>query len=214
MKITIVLEPTSWQAEYVDGLVRRLSAEHDVSVVSRYEDLEPGDIAFFLGCTRVATPDILARSRHNIVVHQSALPKGRGWSPLAWQVLDGSDEIPVTLFEAVEGLDEGPVYLRDTIRFEGHELVDELRAAQAASAADLCERFVAAYPDVTPEPQSGEPTYYRRRTPDDVRLDPDVPLAQQFDLLRICDNERYPAFFELRGHVYELRVAKRPGKPG
>lgn len=53
--------------------------------------------------------------------------------------------------------------------------------------------------------------YYRRRTPEDSRLDPELPIAQQFDLLRICDPDRYPAFFELHGHRYRLRLEKIDG---
>jgi methionyl-tRNA formyltransferase len=35
-----------------------------------------------------------------------------------------------------------------------------------------------------------------------------MPLAEQFDLQRICDPERYPAFFELHGHRYKLTLDK------
>jgi len=208
MRITIVVEPTSWQVDHAGDLLVRLGEKHDVVLVSSYEEIEPSELTFLFGCTRIAGVDVLARSAHTLVVHQSDLPRGRGWSPLAWQILEGRSEIPVCLFEAVEGLDEGPVYFRDVITFEGHELVDELRKAQAASAADLCARFVEAYPNVTPEPQVGIPTYYPRRTPESARLDVDASLAEQFDLLRISDNERYPAFFDLRGHRYELRITK------
>jgi methionyl-tRNA formyltransferase len=62
--------------------------------------------------------------------------------------------------------------------------------------------------DTTPSglPQAGEPTWYARRRAADSRLDPDRTLAQQFDLLRVVDNDRYPAFFDLRGHRYRLRI--------
>ena len=34
---------------------------------------------------------------------------------------------PVALFEAAEAVDSGPIYLRDRMEFDGHELVDGLR---------------------------------------------------------------------------------------
>jgi methionyl-tRNA formyltransferase len=43
--------------------------------------------------------------KSNIVVHPSKVPLGKGWSPLAWKVLEGLDYIPVSLFEAVEAVD-------------------------------------------------------------------------------------------------------------
>ena len=211
MKLTIVTDAEGWFVPYAKQLAELLVAEgHEAAVASSYDEIPPGgDASFFLSCTRIAHPETLARSRHNLVVHQSDLPRGRGWSPLAWQVLEGRNEIPVCLFEAEEGLDEGDVYYRAVIRLEGHELVDELRRAQAASAIELCLRFAREYPDVAATPQEGEPTYYARRTPADGRLDPSASLAEQFDLIRISDNERYPVYFELRGHTYELRVVER-----
>jgi methionyl-tRNA formyltransferase len=178
-------------------------------MVRGYEEIPSGtDISFFLGCTRVALPEHLALSKHNIVVHQSALPRGRGWSPLAWQVLEGKNEIPVTVIEAAPRVDGGVVYFRDVIRLEGHELCDELRAHQGRNAIAMCLRVIDAFPDLHGERQTGEPTYYPRRTKEDSRLDPSRTIASQFELLRIVDNDQYPAFFETRGYRYSVQITK------
>jgi methionyl-tRNA formyltransferase len=58
------------------------------------------------------------------------------------------------------------------------------------------------------EPQAGLPTYYKRRTPEDSELDPDKPLRDQFNLLRVADNDQYPAFFRHLGHKYVLKIEK------
>ena len=57
-------------------------------------------------------------------------------------------------------------------------------------------------------PQTGDESFYPRRKPDDSRLDPSRTLADQFHLLRVVDNERYPAFFESCGSLYTLRIRK------
>ena len=69
--------------------------------------------------------DQLALHRYNLVVHESALPQGQGWSPMTWQILEGASSIPITLFEAVADLDAGPIHLQQQITLQGHELVDE-----------------------------------------------------------------------------------------
>jgi methionyl-tRNA formyltransferase len=56
--------------------------------------------------------------------------------------------------------------------------------------------------------QSGDESFYRRRKPEGSRMDPNRTLAEQFELLRVVDNERYPAFFEWRGSMYDLRIRK------
>jgi methionyl-tRNA formyltransferase len=66
---------------------------------------------------------------------------------------------------------------------------------------------VARFEEIKPMPQAAEgATYYRKRALADSRIDPQRSIAEQFDLLRICDPERYPAFFELHGHRYRIRV--------
>lgn len=129
---------------------------------------------------------------------------------MTWQVLEGCAEIPVTLFEAANAVDSGAVYLQDRIRLDGTELVDELRAKQAASTLSLCRAFVDDYPLVLQKAraQHGEESFYQRRKPQDSRLDPDKTIAEQFDLLRVVDNERYPAFFDRNGCRYLIKIEK------
>ncbi len=61
---------------------------------------------------------------------------------------------------------------------------------------------------VVPVKQIGEPTYYRKRSPSDSELSWDKTLGEQFNLLRVCDPERYPAFFRADGHRYSVTIRK------
>lgn len=195
---------------YAEQLRDSLAARrHAVVMCTHAQDIPRGDIACFLSCERIVAQEILDRNRHNLVVHESALPHGRGWSPLTWQILEGKYEIPITLFEAVSDCDAGPIYFQDVLQCSGHELVDELRAMQGTKTIELIARFVDAFPNVQSTPQVGAPTTYPRRSPKDSILDPEKTIAEQFHALRVADNDRYPAFFELHGHQYDLRIAKR-----
>lgn len=73
---------------------------------------------------------IRSRFGHTLVVHDIDLPHGKGWSPLAWQVLNGQTRIPVTLFEFDELVDNGIIYAQSHLEFQGRQLVEEIRAAQ------------------------------------------------------------------------------------
>ena len=152
----------------------------------------------------------MSHFRHNLVVHESALPVGKGWSPLTWKLLEGKNKIPVTLIEADDQVDSGDIYLQQEIYFEGHELVHELRQKQARATIELCRRFVKEYPVILEQrrKQTGQETFYPRRWPKDSRLDPDKNLREQFNLLRVVDNDRYPAFFELNDQKYLIKILK------
>ena len=128
---------------------------------------------------------------------------------MAWQILEGKKEIPVSLFEAVERVDAGDVYYRDTVVFEGHELIDELRAKEGAAINTLALRFVDECPNIVGKPQEGEETFYLRRRPKDSEIDTTKSVAEVFNQLRVADNERYPAFFKHKGHVYVVKISKK-----
>jgi methionyl-tRNA formyltransferase len=186
-----------------------------VRLLRNNEDIEEGTaVAFYLGCVRISPPAVLARARRNLVVHASDLPKGRGFSPLTWQIIAGTNRIPVCLLDALETVDAGPVVYREWIDYRGDELIKELRRPLGKMHMHLPMRFLAAPMPPVGDPQQGEPSFHPRRRPIDSRLDPEMPLSAQFDLLRTVDNDKYPAWFELRGARYVLKIEKMPGNGG
>jgi len=210
-RISVCSDATSWINVYMPELLLEWSADsHEVRWAHDAEVLPEGDMCFYLSYGKIVNASLLARNKNNLVVHESDLPKGRGWSPLTWQVLEGADSIPVTLFEAAEEVDSGPIYLQETIDLHGNELVEELRDLQAASTIHLCRGFVEDYPYALNKArmQNGDPTYYCRRYPADSQLNPDQTIREQFNLFRVADNLRYPVWFDLDGSKYRLKIDK------
>jgi len=210
MKITILVDTAdSWIHPWAKALKDQfVEIGHFVSYVASANDIENGDIAFMLGCTKLVPADVLDKNKFNMVVHPSDLPKGKGFSPVAWQVLAGKKEIPIVMFDATPEVDGGDVYLRAVIRLNGAELNDEIKHKQGINTFMMCMKFIEQHKDLVPEAQSGDESIYKRRTKYDSRLDPDKTISEQFDLLRIVDNDRYPAFFYLNGERYTLHLFK------
>ena len=211
LKVDIITTAKSWLMDGINVLHQDLEAlGHSVEVVTKPEELGEGDILLILSYWGLLSDEALSKHVHNLVVHESALPRGKGWSPLTWQILEGKSEIPITLFEAVKRVDAGDVYLQAQVRLKGHELIDGIRSLQAQATFDLCQEFVEQYPQIvaSKQVQSGEETFYSRRGPKDSRLDPEQSLSDQFNLLRVVDNECYPAFFEHNNHRYVVKIEK------
>lgn len=195
----VFAELKRWCARHADA--------HDVALSDTLDDLAGGDLLFLISCSRIVTPALRARYRHSLVVHASDLPEGRGWSPLIWQILEGRHDIAVTLLEAQDPVDSGAVWAKRWLHFEGYELCDEINAALFAAELELMDYALAHCEHIAPQAQDEtRASWYRRRTPEDSRLDPQRPLAEQFDLLRVADPDRYPPFFELRGQRYEISI--------
>lgn len=163
-------------------------------------------VVFMLSYFKIVNKSFLHKHRHNLVVHESNLPKGKGWAPLFWQILKKINKVPIVLFEAKKEADSGLIYLKDYIFLNGCELRDEIRKKQAKKTIKLCSRFLSEYKTLRPKRQIGKSTFYRRRTLDDNRLNLDKTLREQFNLLRISNNKDFPAFFYYKGHKYILHI--------
>lgn len=168
------------------------------------------DLVFVLGYTKVLRSDFLEANKLTLVVHESNLPRGKGFSPVQWQVLEGKNEIPVSLIEATPEVDAGDILEKCVMRLDGGELLPDIRCRQAEATLQLMERFLSKYPRISRTPQNGKASVYRRRTRQDDRLDVNRSLADQFNALRIVDNEKYPAYFAINGHTYTLKIYRTP----
>ncbi|NDG72320.1 MAG: methionyl-tRNA formyltransferase [Proteobacteria bacterium] len=186
MKICIVVDnPRSWFVPFAEELKKNLSRFGSVDLLSDSNQIsQSNDVAFLLSCEKKVIPEILRRSRSNIVVHASELPKGKGMSPLTWQILEGKNRIPITLFEAVEAIDAGPVYIIGYVDFIGNELLHEMQNSVGVKIMEMCETFLNDWPQILSNgiAQNGEPSFYKKRTPGDSRLDPQKSLSEQFNL--------------------------------
>lgn len=178
--------------------------DNDLSIISEIENIRPCEYLFLISCTTLLSPEKTKDIGLVCVIHESDLPKGRGWSPLAWQILEGKTEIVVSAIVCAEKVDTGDILAQRILKLDGSELSDEINKKAFLVKASLVL-------DVINHPvnkaQMGEPTYYKKRTPQDSELDPDKSIRSQFNLLRICE-DRFPAFFHLNEHTYEVRLRK------
>ena len=183
--------------------VERNAARHQCRLTADRTRLDGGDILFLMSVGEIIKRDVREHYRATIVIHPSDLPRGRGWSPQVWAIAAGATEIVVTAIEAVDQVDAGPIWAQVRFPVARHELVDEIHATLFAAEVALMDEVLARLDSAQPQPQATEgASYHRKRTPEDSRIDPERSIAAQFDLLRICDPDRYPAFFDLHGHRY------------
>ena len=166
------------------------------------------DLVFVLGYEKILKGEILSSNKLLLVIHESDLPNGRGFAPVQWQILEGKSEITVCLLEITKEVDAGNIFERMVLSLNGSELYEEIRKKQALVTFELIARFLKKYPNPSFEKQEGNPTFYRRRDPSDSQLNLDKTIRDQFNLLRICNNKDWPAFFELDGVRYEIKIDK------
>lgn len=205
MKVAILTSLNQWFVPFAEKLQNKIPSS---GLFFEHKDIDESyTIVFILSYHKIIEQEYLEIHQHNIVVHASLLPKGKGWAPMFWQVLEGKSLVPFTMFEAGKGIDDGDIYMQRTLSLSGYELNTELREKQAEFTIMMCEEFLKYYEDLKiPRKQIGEETFYSKRNTENSMLDVNKTIKEQFNLLRIVNNKEYPAFFEINGHRYTLKI--------
>ncbi len=207
---TVLLDPSNnWLHCLVEeDLPEFESLGYKSRVIWSTDQIQEGDILFVLGFTRLIPEVSLRKNKFNFVIHESNLPDGRGFSPVAWQVLSGRSIIPVVAFSPTSDFDRGEIFCRDEIILEGHELYEEIRQKQYSATKRLLSRLLADYPHYKPRPQAPGGSTYPRRKPSDQELNLNDSIESQFNVLRTANNALCPAYFIRGGIKYIIKIEK------
>jgi len=117
-------------------------------------------------------PALLEAVPHGFVnVHFSLLPRWRGAAPVERAVLAGDRDTGVCIMALEAGLDTGPVFARERTPIGSSETAGELRTRLVMLGTDLLVATLPKVPELTPEPQVGEPTYADKLTVEEFALD-------------------------------------------
>jgi len=207
MKITILCSDTQhpifpqlqqWMAK---------QSEHQIMLIERITDIIGGDILFLISCHEIIKQNVRDLYRYVLVIHASDLPADRGWSPHIWAILRGDNELTVSLLEAVDDVDCGRIYKKIKFPLRGTEVASEINQILFNAEFELMDWAISNIDQTEPQEQDEKHTnYLRRRLPSDSRLDPELSLASQFNLLRVADPQRYPAHFTYKGRTYKLQM--------
>lgn len=183
---------------------------HNIELLHSKSQLSGGDILFLVSCSELIKASERVKYSYTLVLHASDLPRGRGWSPYIWELLEGAETITVSLLEAAEPVDSGRIWAKESFFVGKDWLWDEINDALFEAELKLMSYAIENKESIKPEVQdeSEGVSYYPKRSPVDSELDVDKTLREQFDLLRVCDPTRYPATFRMHGQTYKITVEK------
>ena len=184
--------------------------KHTINLLNKKEDLEAGDILFLISCQEFITKNERKKYKKVFLIHASNLPKGRGWSPHVWEIINGSKLLNVCLISAEDKIDTGKIYKKMQINIEPHELWDEINKKLFEVEIQLMDFAIESFKNLKgiEQDRNIKATYFEKRTPIQSEIDPEMSLQEQFDKIRVMDPNRYPAFFKLYGFKYHLRIEK------
>lgn len=211
MKISILCsDPEHPVNEYLHRWIASNSNTHEIRLVRQKAALPGGDLLFLISCAEIVSAVDRRAYRKCLVLHASALPRGRGWNPHIWEIIAGATTLTLTLLEAEDKVDSGRIWAQRHFHVPPHALWDEINKALFDTEMLLMDFALREFDAVDPQEQdlSLGITYYAKREPSDSQIDPAQSIESQFDLIRVCDPKRFPAYFSLRGCRYKIVLEK------
>lgn len=202
----VVAGSRAWSRQAFDETISGFPGEW--RFVASPAELEPKMLAtfgpryiFFLHWSWVVPASIHERYEC-VVFHMTDVPYGRGGSPLQNLIMRGFRRTKLTALRMEERMDSGPVYSKVDLSLEGS--AEEIYRRAASLSAGMILSMIEQEPK--PEPQRGQPTVFKRRTPPESEIPPGLPLERLHDFIRMLDADGYPrAFLEKDGFRYEFR---------
>lgn len=171
-----------------------------------YKKIKNQEIVIILSYTKILPKIFLKNNKLNIVIHSSKLPMDKGFAPLSYQVLRNKIFITNTLFKVIERVDSGPIIMTNKFKVDKTDLYEDLRSKQYKSIVQIIFNFLKNYPKIKFKNQKGIGSYNNKRNPSDSLLDINKSIISQINLLRVCDNENFPAFFKYKNKKFIIKI--------
>lgn len=187
--------------------VKALAMASSIPVSDRPLDILEArcDLGIVVAYGRLIKPDVLDHVPM-VNIHFSLLPRWRGAAPVERAILAGDEVTGVCLMRLEAGLDTGPVYARSATVIEANEHVDALRERLGEIGNELLldalSRGTSAWANA--EPQTGEATYAKKLTTQDLHLDFTQPAVIAHRQIRV--GRAWTTFRGRRFLVHDARV--------
>lgn len=204
MKKIVIANSQSWfqvskKISELDSIVIAEVKDND-SLLSIVEALQPDFI--FAPHWNFLIPQNITERFDTVIFHTAPLPIGRGGSPIQNLILSGYSSAPVNALKATSDLDAGPIFAKQEISLEGNlsQIFERLNSAVNSLIFQILTN------KLEPIEQVGDPTYFRRRSPEQSEIKfQGQSLAEIYDHIRMLDGDGYPrAFIRSGEYILEL----------
>lgn len=136
-------------------------------------------------------PKAIWQNYECIVFHMTDLPYGRGGSPLQNLIIRGHNKTVISALRVNAGLDTGDIYVKKPLSLEGN--AQEIFERSAPIIQSIIEDIIEN--QIDPKPQEGEVISFKRRKPEEGKMNALEELKEVFNYIRMLDAEGYPSAY-------------------
>jgi methionyl-tRNA formyltransferase len=212
MTTYVIASQRPWNASLADELAKEtghtfnLIQHKDELTLEKLDALSPRKI--FVPHWSDIIPQEIIENYDCVIFHMTDLPYGRGGSPLQNLITEGKTETKISALKATSELDAGPIYLKHPLSLDGRAEDIFYRASDIIKI--MIKDIVRTNP--TPVEQSGSPTLFKRRKPQESDIAHLDQLSKIYDHIRMLDAPGYPhAYIETESMKLEFTNAQLNG---
>ena len=209
MNISILISSKEHPVKvYIDKWLEK-NTDHQINILHSKEELISGDILFLISCSEIVSKLEREKFKKTLVIHSSDLPHGRGWSPHVWEIINGATDITLSLLEAEDKVDTGDLWKKVSVYIPKTALFDEINELIFNAELELMYFAIENYNTIEPKKQPNiNSTNWPKRFPKDSLIDINQTISGQFDLIRVSDPQRFPAYFYNDGVRFNITIQK------
>ena len=166
------------------------------------------DMVFPICYTKKLDNSFLKNNKNTLIIHCSKLPYDKGFAPVQNQILRNQNKIYISICIASEKIDSGDIVYQSYFKLDGKELYDEIREKQAKAIKNSIKNLLKKYPKFVKIKQKKIGTFNKKRKKEDSKLNFNKSIKENFNLLRICNNDLFPGYFIYKGVKYIIKINK------
>ncbi|MEW6267975.1 MAG: methionyl-tRNA formyltransferase [Thermodesulfobacteriota bacterium] len=205
-------DPLATEAARAGVPVRTPASYKGEEVAREFRELG-ADLGVLAYVTKIIPPAVIDAPRlGTLCFHPSLLPRYRGGSALAWQIIRGETRGGYTVFWTDPGIDTGPILLQEEVEIGPDDTAGSLyfdKIFEKGIAGMVRAVGLVAAGDAPRIPQDeSQASYDPLCTDEHARVDWSLPCKRVYDLIRGCDPQP-GAHTLLRGAMLRLYDARR-----
>ncbi|MDC0608457.1 hypothetical protein OAO75_01535 [Candidatus Pelagibacter ubique] len=210
-KIIFLLDKkNTWIEKYIlRDKFNKISNRYDFKIKYKININEKAEILFLLGYTSKLKTSKYKKIKNIFLIHESNLPKGRGWSPVKYQLLANKSKIKCCLISCEDLIDSGNIYETGTLNINKTDLYDDIKIKQYKITINLITRLIKKYPNIKSKKQKGKATWYKKLSSADDKLDIKKSISNQFNKIRSTDYYNNQNYFYINNKKFYLRISKK-----
>jgi methionyl-tRNA formyltransferase len=211
-------DESPWEPPFVDKFfsllenknvtVKKTTKVGNLENIKFLREFKP-DIMFMIGWRYLVPTKIINLATIGcFTFHDSLLPKYRGFSPTVWALLNGEKETGVTLFQTVEGMDEGDIFLQSPVNITSEDDIGTLTEKVTKTYISLLNTALTTINKGEKIPLFSQDetsaTYTCKRIPEDNKIDWSLSAKKIHNLVRASTYPYPGAFTFLNGVVIKV----------